>query len=581
MKSSFISRLDKQFAGASALAAAAGVAGTVQQANANIVYSGAVSINIPSTTAGVYLNVVTGVNNVSPAAVPGWDVNPWSTTGVGLFAPTAPTGGVYVTTTAGGTQAVNMTAGATIDATSFYGTNSSATANSTVFNVNSSDNLVGFRFQNEANGNAIHYGWMRISLGATTGGQPRAIVEYAYEDAAGVGIAAGATASGPTGACCVPSTLSCVVTSTATCTTTLGGVYNGDGSTCAQANCPTPGACCMNDGTCAQTTGAACATAHGVYHGDSSQCAGANCPPAGACCTSLGQCTSYTAGACASIGGVYHGDGSTCATTSCPGGATMNCNIPGTFTDISATGTVITISNGTTDDGSGAFTSSVTNALVTNPNLFATTNGFITDLSTYYAFGNLTLPLTVAGLNMGLFPNWDDLYDDAPGTILHQAVVENGVNVEIVQWNQVRTFAGGTTGPRGTFEVKIFGAGGPAIAQYLYQSMAWDGNGASSTVGVQWTASLAYQASTNTAGSIADGQVCSVVQITAPSACYANCDLSTSQPCLNVLDFSCFLNAFAAGNTYANCDNSTTQPTLNVLDFSCFLNAFAAGCSSC
>ena len=30
---------------------------------------------------------------------------------------------------------------------------------------------------------------------------------------------------------------------------------------------------------------------------------------------------------------------------------------------------------------------------------------------------------------------------------------------------------------------------------------------------------------------------------------------------------------------YANCDNSTTAPVLNVLDFSCFLNRFAAGCT--
>ena len=61
--------------------------------------------------------------------------------------------------------------------------------------------------------------------------------------------------------------------------------------------------------------------------------------------------------------------------------------------------------------------------------------------------------------------------------------------------------------------------------------------------------------------------------------CYPNCDGSTTVPILNVNDFSCFLNAFAAGNTYANCDNSTTAPVLNVNDFSCFLNAFAAGCS--
>jgi hypothetical protein len=63
------------------------------------------------------------------------------------------------------------------------------------------------------------------------------------------------------------------------------------------------------------------------------------------------------------------------------------------------------------------------------------------------------------------------------------------------------------------------------------------------------------------------------------ASCYANCDNSTTPPILNVLDFACFLNRFAAGDPYANCDGSTTSPILNVLDFACFLNQFAAGCS--
>ena len=40
-----------------------------------------------------------------------------------------------------------------------------------------------------------------------------------------------------------------------------------------------------------------------------------------------------------------------------------------------------------------------------------------------------------------------------------------------------------------------------------------------------------------------------------------------------------FLNRFAAQDTYANCDGSTAPPVLNVIDFTCFLNRFAAGCS--
>jgi hypothetical protein len=61
--------------------------------------------------------------------------------------------------------------------------------------------------------------------------------------------------------------------------------------------------------------------------------------------------------------------------------------------------------------------------------------------------------------------------------------------------------------------------------------------------------------------------------------CYPNCDPGGIPP-LNVLDFNCFLNAFAFGAPYANCDESTTPPVLNVLDFNCFLNRFSAGCSA-
>jgi hypothetical protein len=74
-----------------------------------------------------------------------------------------------------------------------------------------------------------------------------------------------------------------------------------------------------------------------------------------------------------------------------------------------------------------------------------------------------------------------------------------------------------------------------------------------------------------------------VVNITATivsggGTCYANCDGSTTVPVLNVTDFTCFLQKFAAGDSYANCDGSTTIPLLNINDFTCFLQAFAAGC---
>ena len=57
--------------------------------------------------------------------------------------------------------------------------------------------------------------------------------------------------------------------------------------------------------------------------------------------------------------------------------------------------------------------------------------------------------------------------------------------------------------------------------------------------------------------------------------CYANCDNSTRSPKLNVLDFICFLNRFAAQDPYANCN---VDATIDISDFMCFLSKFAAGC---
>jgi hypothetical protein len=60
--------------------------------------------------------------------------------------------------------------------------------------------------------------------------------------------------------------------------------------------------------------------------------------------------------------------------------------------------------------------------------------------------------------------------------------------------------------------------------------------------------------------------------------CYSNCDGSSISPILNVNDFICFMNSYAAGQSYANCDQSTIPPILNVNDFTCFMNRYAAGC---
>lgn len=161
-------------------------------ANAAIVYSGVVNINIPSTQEGVYLNVMTGVTGSTGGSVAGWDVNPYSTTGLRWF---SSTGGGYARGGGDSTSRIdNLVAGTLIDSGLSYGAGSSETTGATAFLLNSSGNLAGFRFVDEST-SLTHYGWMRISLDSSLVAQPRTIVEYAYESVAGVGILAGATGS--------------------------------------------------------------------------------------------------------------------------------------------------------------------------------------------------------------------------------------------------------------------------------------------------------------------------------------------------------------------------------------------------
>ena len=181
-----LNRVDTRLAACAAAAAGAAVA--APPAEATIIWSGPVSINIPSTTSGVYLNVVTGVFGGS--STPGWDVNPWSSSSLNMFS-TAGSMSLYVGTAA---TYFNLAPGTLISAASTFGTVGTNTINAgTPLNVNSSNNLIGFSFvEPTLNGGAVAYGWMRISLSASTFSQPRMIVEYAYEDSQGVGINAGA-----------------------------------------------------------------------------------------------------------------------------------------------------------------------------------------------------------------------------------------------------------------------------------------------------------------------------------------------------------------------------------------------------
>lgn len=182
--------LDARFASAAAVAFGAAVVGAERQADAYVVWSGIININIPSTSDGVYLNVVTGQLGSSGPSVSGWDVNPYSGAGLEFF---SPTGGGFVSGLGSDASLVDNLAFNTLIGSGQTFSNGAAaieSSGSTRFHFSSSQNLVGFQFINEATG-STHYGWMRLQLWNGPGLQPRAIVEYAYETDAGVGINAG------------------------------------------------------------------------------------------------------------------------------------------------------------------------------------------------------------------------------------------------------------------------------------------------------------------------------------------------------------------------------------------------------
>ena len=186
-------RLDAHFV-ACAAAACAG-AGAVSTADAAIVYSGPVNIVIPDNIDGIYMNIVTGANNPVAASVPGWDINPYSASAAGTsFNLWGPTVNTWFSTT-GNVPAGSgfiLAPGTSIGgaAAAFYRPGGTAAPGTAGITLNSSNNLLGFRFAHEGNGGQIHHGWMRVQFGANPG--DRRIVEYAYEDVAGVSINAGA-----------------------------------------------------------------------------------------------------------------------------------------------------------------------------------------------------------------------------------------------------------------------------------------------------------------------------------------------------------------------------------------------------
>lgn len=146
--------------------------------------AGTVPITVPNTTAGVYLNLVTGAAGLA-AAAPGWDVNLWGS-------PTAPAGLRFFSSAAAGSQYVGASAiinllppNTLVSAASTFTTSGQSPA----FQAGVTGGYFGIRFLDQAS--AVRYGWVQMTTIGPTG-FPATITGYCYQDD-GTGITTGTT----------------------------------------------------------------------------------------------------------------------------------------------------------------------------------------------------------------------------------------------------------------------------------------------------------------------------------------------------------------------------------------------------
>ena len=274
--------------------------------------------------------------------------------------------------------------------------------------------------------------------------------------------------------------------------------------------------------------------------------------PTGGCCLPDTTCLIMTEAQCVASGGVYQGTGLPCP-TSCPAPADLLLEVadagdlPGTAQPATGDGALARIRGQLTAGDADMY-----RIKLCTPNSFsATTTGGANIDTQLFLF-------TPTGL--GIAAN-----DDDPVTGLLQSrlsaaftsLMQPGEALLAVSQFDNDPLAGGQQlwldQPTGTERAPD----GPAAAS------AVDGWSGTTNTGGMYTITLSGACYLGTPN---------------PNTCYANCDDSTQAPVLNVADFTCFLQRFAAGSPYANCDESTQAPVLNVADFTCFLQRFAAGC---
>jgi hypothetical protein len=309
------------------------------------------------------------------------------------------------------------------------------------------------------------------------------------------------------------------------------------------------GACCRPDGVCILTTAAGCASVSGLYRGEGTSCATANCPPppTGACCLASG-CAVLTQPQCLGQNGAYAGDNVTCANANCPPSTVWQ--EQGDAGQLPAAAQAATGHNGplTAITGEIAAGGDADMYLISicNPAVFSASlgNGGASFDSAVFLFDSGGHGVAFGEDIVGI-----------QGAVTNQFVTGPGLFYVAIAGYDNDPLGAVTSGeiwldtPYGVERQPD----GPAAAEV---PGSWSGGGA----GGPYTLALqgaCFAVPTPDCYANCDASTTSPVLNVADFTCflqrfaggesYANCDQSTTAPVLNVADFTCFLQRFAAG----------------------------------
>jgi MYXO-CTERM domain-containing protein len=162
------------------LAVAATVAaGAAGAASAQIVYWGDANLVVPATIDGLYINVETQQTGSSGGSVAGWDINPYSATGLTFF--NASGSGIF--RLPGATTPSSVAIGTVIDSSGTFAGGSASTSSAVGAWTLNASNYFGFRFV--ASDGGTKYAWARFVIGPALNDGSRMIAEIAYESSGG------------------------------------------------------------------------------------------------------------------------------------------------------------------------------------------------------------------------------------------------------------------------------------------------------------------------------------------------------------------------------------------------------------